>query len=71
MPLVAHYRVVSSFLAVHPSEQKDRFVTVPAGAIIETSEDLHEPGLGTIFLNGDSLLAFHRDIMERAQAVDD
>jgi len=64
-------RVVSSFRAVQLSAQKERFVTVPVGAIIETSADLQEPGLVTITLNGHSLLAFHRDIIERAVPVND
>jgi hypothetical protein len=45
MQSVACFRVVSSFLAVQPSAHKERFVTIPVGSIIETSADLHEPGL--------------------------
>jgi len=71
MQSVARFRVISSFLAVQLSAQKERFVTVPIGAIIETSADLQEPGLVTISLNGGTLLAFHRDIMERSELVDD
>jgi hypothetical protein len=71
MQSVARFRVVSPFLAVQPSAHKERFVTVPSGAIIETSADLQEPGVITITLNGNMLLAFHRDISERAEPVDD
>jgi hypothetical protein len=67
MQSVARFRVVSPFLAVQLSAQKERFMTVPAGAIIETSADLQEPGMVTITMNGARLLAFHRDIMERAE----
>jgi hypothetical protein len=56
---------------VQCSAHKERFVTVPAGAIIETTAALQEPGLVTITLNGHSLLAFQRDIIERAEALDD
>ena len=67
----ARFRVVSSFRAVQLSAHKERFVTVPVGAIVETSADLQEPGLVTITLNGNSLLAFHRDILERTEPVED
>lgn len=69
MQSVARFRVVSPFLAVQPSAHKERFVTV--GAIIETPADLQEPGLVTVTLNGNLVLAFHRDIMERAEPVAD
>jgi hypothetical protein len=71
MPSVARFRVVSSFLAVQMSAQKERFVTIPVGAIIETSEALQEPGLVTVTINGNPVLAFHRDIIERTAALED
>jgi hypothetical protein len=69
MQSVACFRVVSPFLAVQPSAQTERFVTVPVGALIETSADLQEPGLVTVTVTGNPMLAFHRDISERAEAV--
>ena len=71
MQSVACFRVVSPFLAVQLSAQRERFVTVPVGAIIETSAALQEPGLVTVTVNGSPVLAFHRDIIERAEAVED
>jgi len=71
MQSVARFRLVSSFLAVQLSAQKERFMTVPVGAIIETSEDLQDAGMVTITMNGARLLAFHRDIMERAEPIED
>ena len=71
MQSVARFQVVSSFLAVQLSAEKQRFTTVPIGAIIETSEDLQDAGMVTITMNGTHLLAFHRDIMERAELVQD
>jgi hypothetical protein len=68
---VARFRVLSSFLVVQMSAQKERYITIPAGAIIETCSDMQEPGLVTITLNGAPLLAFHRDIVERSEAVND
>jgi hypothetical protein len=70
MQSVDRFRVVSPFLAVQLSAQKDRFVTVSVGLIVETTADLQEPGLITITVNGNSLLAFHRDITERAEAIE-
>lgn len=69
MQSVARFRVVSPFMAV--SEQREGFVPVPEGAVIETSADLQDTGLVTIILDGTTLLAFHRDIIERAKPVDD
>jgi hypothetical protein len=71
MQSVACFRVVSPFLAVQLSAQRERFVTVPVGAIIETSAALQEPGLVTVTANGSPLLAFHRDISERSEPVED
>ena len=71
MQPITRYRVHSPFVAVRPSPQKDRFVTIPVGSVIETSEDLREPGLGTMTVNGTNLLAFHRDIIERTEPLED
>lgn len=71
MSSVACFRVISPFMAVQLSAQRERFVTVPVGAIVEASADLQDPGLVTITLNGGSLLAFHRDISERTELVHD
>jgi hypothetical protein len=71
MQSVACFRVVSPFLAVQPSPQKERFVTVPVGAIVEAPADLQEPGLVTVTVDGNPMLAFHRDIIERAEPAED
>jgi hypothetical protein len=60
---------VSSFLAVRIAVEKERFVTVPVGAVIETTEDLQEQGLLIVTLNGEDLLVFHRDMRERTESV--
>jgi hypothetical protein len=41
------------------------------GRALKTSADLQDHGLVTITLDGITLLAFQRDIMERAKPVDD
>lgn len=71
MQSVARFRVVSSFLAVRLSAHREHFVTVPVGAIIKTSSELQDPGLVTVSVDGDTLLAFHRDIIERSERVED
>ena len=71
MQPLARFRVISPFLAVRSSPRHERFVTVPQGAIIETTDDLQEPGLGTVMVGGDILLAFHRDIVERTEPIGD
>ena len=70
MQSVARFRVVSPFLAVRLVMQKERFVTVPVGAIVETSADTQDPGLIPVSLNGENLLAFRRDIIERSERVE-
>jgi hypothetical protein len=71
MQAVARFRVVSPFVAVYLAVHRERFVTVPVGAILETSPDLEEPGLVTITLDGDTLLAFIRDILQHTERVED
>jgi hypothetical protein len=68
---VARFRVISPFLAVCLAVHKERFVTVPVGAIVETPADLQEPGLVTVTLNGDTLLTFIRDIVQHTELLED
>lgn len=67
MPLVVLLRVQSEILAVTATSQ--RFVTIPAGVVIQTSGDLTEPGLHHITYQGQDLLAFTRDIRERTRVI--
>lgn len=46
-----------------------KFVTVPAGAKIECSDNLAEPGFVHVMFDGRDLLAFTRDIRERTEGV--
>jgi len=69
MPSERHLHVTSSILAVAASAEH-KFVTIPAGATIQTSDDLLEPGLHRITFDGRALLAFTRDIQERTEQVD-
>lgn len=48
---------------------KPDLVTIPAGAMIETSDDLTETGLHRVAFDGKDLLAFTRDIRERTQEL--
>src|SRR5437879_5327047 len=66
MPSVVRRRVVSPMFGI-----KNRaFVTIPAGAIIEMSADLDQPGLYSIMLGDEELFAFTRDIKERTERID-
>jgi hypothetical protein len=64
------FHVVSPFQAVSLVVRKERFVTIPVGAIVETSADLQGPGFVTIQLDGNTLLALIRDIAEHTQSVE-
>jgi len=46
------------------------FITVPKGAVVETSNELHQPGLVLIRLADEPLFAFIRDLRESAEPVD-
>jgi hypothetical protein len=62
--------VISEILAVPMQTEKHAFITIPAGAIIETSEDFVEPGLRPVKFDGRDLLAFTRDIREHTERVE-
>jgi hypothetical protein len=64
------FHVVSPFQAISLAARKERFVTIPVGAIVETSADLQGPGFVTIQLDGNTLLALIRDIAEHTQSVE-
>ena len=64
------FYVLSPFQAVSLAVRKERFVTIPVGAIFETSADLQGPGFVTIQLDGNTLLALIRDIVEHTRSVE-
>jgi len=68
MTRVIQLRVKSSIVAV-PPVQHHGFVTIPAGSIIESLDDLVEPGLHRVRFNGKDLLVFTRDIFERTERI--
>jgi hypothetical protein len=69
MTVASRFRVVSAFAAMEDPRSR-RFVTIPVGSIVETFDDLHQPGFLHIRVDGRTLLAFKRDIKERTQPVD-
>ena len=72
MQAVASYQVVSPFLGVRLVMQRGQFVTVPAGAVVEISDENQERlGLITVSVNGETMLAFERDIVERSELIED
>lgn len=66
--MVIHLRLRSSIVAVPPVHHHG-FITIPAGSIIESSDDLIEPGLHRVRFDGNDLLVFTRDIRERTERV--
>ena len=67
MARVLQLRVTSSIVAATTTSRHHNFITIPAGALIETSDDLTEPGLRDVTLNCQALLAYTRDIREQTQ----
>jgi hypothetical protein len=63
-------RVTSPFLAMRQSNLSPAFFTVPEGSVVETSYELHQPGLVLIKLADQLLFAFMRDLRESAEPVD-
>ena len=70
MQAVLHLRVVSAFLAMRDSNLSPAFFTIPKGAVLETSYELHQPGLVHIKVGDQPLFAFMRDLRERAEPFD-
>jgi hypothetical protein len=71
MPSAVRLHVTSEILAVSTRIADPGFIAIPAGSIIETSDDLAEPGFHTVMFNGKDLLAFTRDIHERTRGAGD
>jgi len=69
MGIASRFRVFSAFAAIE-NQRSRRFVTIPVGSIIETSDDLHQPGFVYVNFDGNTFLAFKRDIKERTQPID-
>ena len=70
MAHVVRLRVISEILAVTVHPSIPRFVTIPSGSVIETPDDLVQPGLHSVMNEGRHLFAFAQDIHERTQAVE-
>jgi len=66
-PLV-RLRVRSEILAV-PVVYHHGFIKIAAGSIIETADDLAEPGLHHVSFDGKDVLVFARDILERTEKI--
>ena len=66
MPSAIRYRVVSPILTTTKARA---LVTLPVGSIIETSDNLDEPGLHAVRFGAEELFAFTRDIEERSELI--
>ena len=64
-----HLRVVSPFFAFRQSSNSPAFCTIPKGAVVETLADSDQGGLVSIKLEDQPLLAFMRDLQERAELL--
>jgi hypothetical protein len=62
---VIRRRVTDAILAVSPVPASSHFETIPAGAEIETTDDMNTLGLHPVTYDGRELLVFTRDIRER------
>jgi hypothetical protein len=60
-----HLQVTSPFLAV--DARRSKFVVIPAGSIVNTSNDFPGPGFHPVKYDGQDLLAFTRDLRERTE----
>ena len=69
MSRIFQLRVTSSILAVTKTTHNN-FIRIPTGALIETSDDLAEPGLRHVTLDDKELLVYTRDIRERTQYIE-
>ena len=62
--------IASAFVDFESDARTQPLVSVSTGAIIETREQIGDPGLIEIRLNDHPLLAFTRDIQERAELLE-
>ena len=67
MPLSVRRRLISPILMTTNARG---YITVPAGTIIETSDELDEPGLHSIKFRDEEFFVFTRDIEELTEPVD-
>ena len=66
MPETIRLQVTSPLLALDATAY---YVTIPPSSVIETTDNLSEPGYHQVRYLGESLLVFTRDIRECTQPV--
>lgn len=69
MQAVLNLRVISPFFAIRQSNHGPAYFTVPKGAVLQTAFEPDLPGLVPIKIEDQPLLAFNRDLRERAEPV--
>jgi hypothetical protein len=57
MSNTSRFRVMSACAAMEDHYGR-RYVMIPAGSVVETSDDLHQPGFVQVNVDGTILLAF-------------
>lgn len=65
MSNVVRLRVTDTIIAVSPIPANPDLVTIPAGAVLETTDNINNLGLHPVTYDGRKLLVFTRDIRER------
>lgn len=70
MQAVLNLRVTSPFFALRESSLSPASLTVPKGAVVQTFNELNQPGLVRIKLADQPLFAFMRDLRESAEPVE-
>lgn len=63
------YRVTTAFLALRPSPDLPRFVTIPAGTVLTLLSPSEDSGFVDISYCGETVAAFSRDLEERCENV--
>ena len=64
---IINLQVMSPIVSVEAKGSK--FIVIPVGSIVNTSDDFPEPGFHPVMYNGQDLLAFTRDIRERTEQL--
>jgi len=62
---VVRLHVTDAIVAVSPVPATSDFVTIPAGAVIDTRDNMNILGLHPVTYDGRELMVFTRDIRER------
>lgn len=63
------YWVKTSFMAIRPGDERPRFMTIPANAIISIDAQPHHSDFVEIQFHGETVAAFAQDVDARCEPV--